>query len=146
VEPDGYHALRSFEGHPPRLAFDKANDTWWAPGVDQSGQGEWIEARFEEPTRLLDLLITPGISTRAGDLRESALPHRIEARITTADGTTTTRELTLDQRLGPQRRPFRAQDVISVRFTIRSAYGAAPDKQVAIAEIEFFGASSGSIF
>jgi hypothetical protein len=145
VEPDGYRALHSFEGHPARLAFDKANDTWWGPGVNQSGEGEWIEARFEQPTRLLDVLITSGISAQSSDLRKSALPHRVEVRITTADGQTTTRELVLDQKLGPQRKAFRAQEVIRVRFTIRSAYGAAPDKQVSIAEIEFFGVSSSSI-
>jgi hypothetical protein len=145
VEPGGFRALHSYEDHPARLAFDKLNDTWWGPGVSESGEGEWIEARFEEPTRLLDLVITPGVSTRAEQLRESALPHRFEVLITTADGSTTTRELTLDQGLGPQRLAFRADGVTGVRLTIASAYGASPDKQVAIAEIEFFGPSSGSI-
>uniref|UniRef100_UPI00374E02D4 NADase-type glycan-binding domain-containing protein n=1 Tax=Streptomyces litchfieldiae TaxID=3075543 RepID=UPI00374E02D4 len=145
MEPDGFQALNSFQDHPADLAFDKLNDTWWGPGISGTGEGEWIEAGFAEPTRLLDVIITPGVSTRAAQLRESALPHRIEARITTEDGRTTTRELTLDQGLGPQRRAFRADGVTSVRFTIVSAYGTAQDKQVAIAEIEFFGPSSGGI-
>ncbi|MGP4115403.1 NADase-type glycan-binding domain-containing protein, partial [Streptomyces sp. 4N509B] len=145
VEPESYRALHSFEGHPAERAFDKGNDTWWGPGVSESGEGEWIQATFAEPTRLLDVLITPGVSTRANQLREQARPHRLEALITMADGSTTTREITLDQALGPQRRSFRAQEVTSVRFTILSAYGAAANKQVAIAEIEFFGPSANSI-
>ncbi|MFD8424716.1 NADase-type glycan-binding domain-containing protein [Streptomyces sp. NPDC059466] len=142
IGPDSYKASRSFPGHGAGLAFDKLNNTWWGPGVSQSGDGEWLEARFAQPTRLLDLVITPGVSTRADQLSQSALPHRIEARVTTANGKTSTRFLTLDQGAGGQSRKFRAGDVTAVRFIIRSAYGAAASKQVSIAEIEFFGPSS----
>ncbi|MFF3502305.1 NADase-type glycan-binding domain-containing protein [Streptomyces sp. NPDC003247] len=142
VAPDTIAASRSYPGHKPELAFDKINNSWWGPGVAQSGEGEWIEARFSEPTRLLDLIITPGVSTRAEQLSESALPHRIKATITLKDGTTTTRELTLDQSAGGQRRGFRVGEVIKVRFTIESAYAASDSKQVSIAEIEFFGRSN----
>jgi hypothetical protein len=70
-------------------------------------------------------------------------PHRIEARVTTADGRTTTKDLILDQGV-VQQRAFRFGDVTAVRFVLRSAYGAAANKQVAIAEIEFFGPFSGN--
>jgi hypothetical protein len=142
VGPDHVKASRSFPGHGAGLAFDKLNNTWWGPGVAQSGDGEWLEARFEQPTRLLDVIITSGTSNHADQLTKSALPHRIEARITTANGKTTTRFLTLDQVAGGQQRKFRVGDVTAVRFIIRSAYGAAGDKQVSIAEIELFGPSS----
>lgn len=97
VSPDRYSASRSYPGHKPDLVFDKLNDTWWGPGVSESAQGQYIEARFDEPTRLLDLIITPGTSTRADQLSKSALPHRLTATITGKDGRTTTRGLTLDQ-------------------------------------------------
>ncbi|MEU0118769.1 zinc ribbon domain-containing protein [Streptomyces bobili] len=142
VAPDQFAASRSYPGHKPDLLFDKVNNTWWGPGVTQSGEGQWIEARFAEPTRLLDLIITPGTSTRADQLSQSALPHRIKVTITTKDGRTTTRDLTLDQSAGGQRRAFRVGEVTKVRFTLESAYGASASKQVAIAEIEFFGRSS----
>ncbi|GAA0299528.1 hypothetical protein GCM10010302_42620 [Streptomyces polychromogenes] len=141
VAPDTVAASRSYEGHEPRLLFDKLNNTWWGPGISQAGTGEWVEARFEKPTRLLDVIITPGVSSRADKLAQSALPHRVEAVITTADGKTATRILTLDQGAGGQRRAFRLGEVTAVRFVLRSAYGAAADKQVSIAEIEFFGPS-----
>ncbi|MGW6457706.1 NADase-type glycan-binding domain-containing protein [Streptomyces sp. NPDC055078] len=142
VAPDRFSASRSYPGHQPQSAFDKINNTWWGPGVSHSGQGEWIEARFDRPTRLLDLIITPGVSRRADQISQQAHPHRIKAHITLADGkTTTTRTLTLDQGAGDQRRAFRVGEVSAVRFTIESAYGVAAKKQVAIAEIEFFGPS-----
>ncbi|UZJ33576.1 NADase-type glycan-binding domain-containing protein [Streptomyces endophytica] len=143
VEPDGIRASRSYPGHGPKLAFDKLNNTWWGPGVSESGQGEWIEVSFAHPTRLLDLIITPGVSTRADQLGKSALPHRVKATITTKDGGTTTRELTLDPAAGGQRRAFSVGEVTRVRFTIESAHAASADKQLAIAEIELFGRSGG---
>ncbi|MEZ0094242.1 zinc ribbon domain-containing protein [Streptacidiphilus sp. EB129] len=142
VSPDSSTASRSFPGHGPELAFDKINNTWWGPGISGDGAGQWIDAHFDQPTRLLNLVITSGESTQPSDLAKSALPHSIEAVVTTADGRTKSVFLTLDQVSGGQTRDFRVGSVTDVRFIIRSAYGAAPDKQVAIAEIEFFGPSS----
>ncbi|EHN72582.1 hypothetical protein SMCF_7981, partial [Streptomyces coelicoflavus ZG0656] len=142
VSPDGIKASRSFPGHDPKLLVDKLSNTWWGPGITESGQGQWIEATFTEPTRLLDVIITPGVSSSANKLQESALPHRIKATITMKDGSIKTRDLTLDQGAGGQRRPFRVGEVTKVRFTIESAHAASAEKQVAIAEIEFFGPSS----
>ncbi|MFB7656191.1 MULTISPECIES: zinc ribbon domain-containing protein [unclassified Streptomyces] len=142
VSPDGIKASRSYAGHEPKLLIDKLSNTWWGPGVVESGQGQWVEATFTEPTRLLDVIITPGVSTRAEKNKESALPHRVKATITLKDGSVKTRDLTLDQGAGGQRRPFRVGEATKVRFTIESAHAASADKQVAIAEIEFFGRSS----
>ncbi|MFJ2174062.1 NADase-type glycan-binding domain-containing protein [Streptomyces sp. NPDC087851] len=142
VSPDTVAASRSFKDHDAKLVFDKISNSWWGPGISEGAEGEWIEARFQEPTRLLDLMITSGISKRSTDLTEAALPHRIDALVTRADGTKFTRQIVLDQVSGPQRRKFRVGEVSSVRFIIRSAYGTGPDKQVSIAEIEFFRRSS----
>ncbi|CAM5416433.1 zinc ribbon domain-containing protein [Streptomyces spiroverticillatus] len=146
VSPDTVLASRTFPGHKPELVFDKRSNTWWGPGRAESGQGEWIEVGFREPTRLLDVIITPGVSSRPEKIGESALPHRVKATITGKDGTTTTRELVLDQGAGAQRRPFRVGEVTKVRFTVESAHAASARKQVALAEIEFFGPSSASRF
>ncbi|MEU9583733.1 zinc ribbon domain-containing protein [Streptomyces werraensis] len=141
VGPSAVKASRSYTGHGAGLAFDKLNNTWWGPGIAQAAEGEWLEVTFDQPTRLLDLVITPGTSTRADQLSESALPRRVDAQITLADGEKITRTLTLDQSAGGQRRSFRVGEVTTVRFVLRSAYDAGPKKQVAIAEIEFFGPS-----
>ncbi|MFJ2112270.1 MULTISPECIES: NADase-type glycan-binding domain-containing protein [unclassified Streptomyces] len=141
VSPDFVEASHSYTQQEPALAFDKLNNTWWGPGLSESGEGEWIEARFLQPTRLLDVIITPGVSTQTTDLAKSARPKRIEAVITTKNNETITRFLDLNEGSGAQRRTFRVADATVVRFILRSAYGAAADKQVAIAEIEFFGRS-----
>ncbi|MEU4885762.1 NADase-type glycan-binding domain-containing protein [Streptomyces xinghaiensis] len=140
VSPDTYAASRSYADNGPELAFDKFSNTFWGPGITGDGAGEWIEARFAQPVDTLEVLITPGVSARSNDLAKSARPSRLEALITTADGKKETRTLTLDQGTR-QQRPLRARDVVSVRFTVVSSFGAGADKQVAIAEIEFFGPS-----
>ncbi|MFE5111324.1 NADase-type glycan-binding domain-containing protein [Streptomyces sp. NPDC056663] len=142
VEPDSWSASRSYPGHKADLAGDKLNDTWWGPGVSESGEGQWIQAKFDEPTRLLDLIITPGVSTRADEISHSARPHRLDAKITLSNGKTVTNEITLDPGAGGQRIPFRVGTVSSVRFTIESATGTSSNKQIAVAEIEFFGPSN----
>ena len=144
LAPDSVRAWHSFKGHGPQLAFDKYNNTWWGPGISESADGQWLEADFQQPTNLLNLVLTPGVSTEPGDLAKEADPHRIEVVITTADGKKSTRYLTMDQGSGGQTRSFRVRNVRAVRFILRTAYGAAADKQVAIAEIEFFGRSSSS--
>ncbi|MGI5472726.1 NADase-type glycan-binding domain-containing protein [Streptomyces sp. CA-132043] len=144
VSPEDWAASRSFPDHGPELVGDKFNNTWWGPGVSQSGEGEWVEARFHDPVRLLDLMITPGISTRPADLTKAALPHRLEARVTTAEGKHFTRTLNLDQASGAQRIPFRVGEISSVRFTVASSYGTGSKKQVSLAEIEFFARSQSS--
>ncbi|MEU9955885.1 zinc ribbon domain-containing protein [Streptomyces sp. NPDC050982] len=142
VGPDSVKASRSYPGHPAQRAFDKLSNTWWGPGVSGTGEGQWLEARFDQPTRLLDLVITSGVSTQPDKLSQSALPHRVEALITTADGKKTTRVINLDQSAGGQRRKFRVGEVSSVRFTVKSAYATDAKKQVSIAEIEFFTRSN----
>lgn len=143
VAPNSVTASRSDAHHGPRLAFDEVSNTWWGPGVAQSGAGQWLEARFQEPVRLLDIGITPGESTHADTLSKSALPQRVEADVTMDDGRTVTTYLTLDQGSGFQHRSFRYKNVTRVRLTLRSAYGISGTKQVAIAEVEFFGPSHG---
>ncbi len=59
VGPSAVKASRSYTGHGAGLAFDKLNNTWWGPGISQAAEGEWLEVTFDQPTRLLDLVITP---------------------------------------------------------------------------------------
>ncbi|WP_327177137.1 zinc ribbon domain-containing protein [Streptomyces sp. NBC_01335] len=141
VSPDHVSASRSYPGHKPDSSFDKINNTWWGPGVSESGQGQWIEASFDSPTRLLNVMVTPGVSPHADKNTEQALPHLIDVTVTTADGKTTRSRLTLDDGAGGQARNFRYDDVTKVRFTVQSSYHTSSTKQVAFAEIEFFGPS-----
>ncbi|MEU3709889.1 NADase-type glycan-binding domain-containing protein [Streptomyces catenulae] len=140
VSPEASTASRSFAKHGPEQAFDPFSNTWWGPGISP-GTGNWLEARFSDPVRLLDIGITPGESSHAEALDKSAQPHRITAQITMDNGHTETRVINLDQGSGFQHQSFRYGDVVKVRLTVDSAYGTGPDKQVAIAAVEFFGPS-----
>ncbi|MEY9937474.1 zinc ribbon domain-containing protein [Streptacidiphilus sp. MAP5-3] len=136
-------ASNSYPQHGPELAFDEHNNTWWGPGFTGDDAGRWIQAGFDQPENLLDVIISPGVSTNASDLDSSALPQTLQATVTDSNGKVQTTLLTLNPNVGPQTLPLRYDNVVSVRFTIESAYNASPTKQVAIAEIEFFGRSHG---
>ncbi|WP_371482304.1 zinc ribbon domain-containing protein [Kitasatospora sp. NBC_00315] len=144
LDPVTMTASRSYEGHGPELTVDKVSNSWWGTGIEGDGAGEWLEASFGRPVRLLDLLVTPGASADAAQQLAQARPHLVELVITDADGRSETRqvELTGD---GAQRVKLRAARVTKVRVVLRSAFGVAAGKQVAVAELEFFGrTSSGS--
>ncbi|WP_384300876.1 serine/threonine-protein kinase [Streptomyces sp. NPDC057638] len=139
IAPGVALASQSYPRHAAALAFDGLDYTWWGTGVSGVGQGQWIEARFPQPVRLQDLIITPGTSPQATRLPASARPHRLTATISTATGKPVERRLTLAPGAGGQHRAFPVEGVTAVRFTIESAHGASETKQVAVAEIEFFG-------
>ncbi|MET7549204.1 hypothetical protein ABZS94_26075 [Streptomyces sp. NPDC005500] len=73
-------------------SFDKLNNTWWGPGVSESGKGQWIEASFDSPTRLLNVIVMPGVSYRADQNSEQALPHRVDVTVTQSSGKVTHRD------------------------------------------------------
>ncbi|MFD0257067.1 zinc ribbon domain-containing protein [Kitasatospora indigofera] len=138
IDPVAVTASRSYEGHGPELTVDKVSNSWWGTGIEGDSAGEWLEAGFGRPVRLLDLVITPGASADVAQQLAQARPRQLELLITDVDGRTVTRqvELTGD---GAQRVKLRAGRVTKVRLVLRSAFGVAAGKQVAVAEVEFFG-------
>ncbi|WP_406137877.1 NADase-type glycan-binding domain-containing protein [Streptomyces sp. NBC_01089] len=144
INVDDPKASRSFADHTAGKVFDGLNNTYWEPGRSQDGRGEWVQATFQDPVRLLNIIITPGISVQPQDLSKTARPHRIDAIVTQASGKQVVQHLNLDQGAGPQTFDFRVGTVSSVRFVLRTGYGISDKKQVAIAEVEFFGRSHSS--
>ncbi|MCA1219774.1 discoidin domain-containing protein [Streptomyces sp. 8L] len=143
IAPDSYRASHSWPHHGASLVFDKLSNTYWAPGYSEAGTGEWVEADFSQPVDILNVGITSGQSAHAETLSKSALPHRIDARVTMDNGKVVTKQIILDQVAGFQERSLQVHDVTSVRFILNTAYGISSKKQVAIAEIELFGPSQG---
>ncbi|WP_026414107.1 NADase-type glycan-binding domain-containing protein [Actinomadura oligospora] len=134
-------ASHSDPSHGPRMAFDGLADTWWGDGYGGSGAGQFLESTFGQPTDLLNVIITPGVSKQPDQYARQGRPQILAALITTSDGGTTTKTLRLDDAAGPQKLPLRAHKVTRIRLTIQAAYGAGPNVQVGISEIEFFGRS-----
>ncbi|MFI0815877.1 NADase-type glycan-binding domain-containing protein [Streptomyces sp. NPDC021098] len=140
IHPSTVTATHSDSSHLPQKADDGKSNTWWGTGYSGDSSGQAWEANFSGPTRLLDVVITPGVSTKPDEGRDQSRPRQIEVQLTRSDGETEKHELNLNDG-SEQTFPLRAKDVVRARLQIKSAY-AEPDKQVAVAEVEFFGPST----
>ncbi|MFJ1709116.1 NADase-type glycan-binding domain-containing protein [Kitasatospora sp. NPDC088346] len=141
VEPVAVAASHSYPGHGPQFLFDKVSNTWWGSGYGGEPVNTWVEASFAQPEHLLNLVITPGVSADPGQEVTGARPRDIDLVATNAEGTTTTVRLELAS-VGVQNVALHLPGTVKVRLVTRTAYGAAPTKQVAVAEVEFFGTTS----
>ncbi|MFF4181831.1 zinc ribbon domain-containing protein [Streptomyces sp. NPDC001691] len=140
VHPTAWTASHWDPKHGPELAGDSYSNTWWGTGYAGDAQGTYLEATFGQPTDLLALLITPGTSTRQGQQSEQARPQEFDLVVTDSSGKQHTSHRAINDG-GVQRIDVRVRNAVSVRVILRSAFGAAKDKQVAIAELEFFARS-----
>ncbi|MCX5388285.1 zinc ribbon domain-containing protein [Streptomyces sp. NBC_00083] len=140
VHPTSWTASHWDPKHAPGLAGDSYSNTWWGSGYAGDAQGTYLEATFGQPTDLLALLITPGTSKRAGQQSEQARPQEFDLVVTDTSGKQHVSHRSINDG-GVQRIDVRVRDAASVRIILRSAFGTAKDKQVAIAEVEFFARS-----
>ncbi|QMU71004.1 zinc ribbon domain-containing protein [Streptacidiphilus sp. P02-A3a] len=122
------------------LAGDSYNNTFWGSGYGDANTGQWLQANFTSPQHLLNVIITPCAGSESDAISLDACPSQLEAQITDNSGKVTDQQINLNDGQ-PQTFGMDARDVASVRFVIESVYGESPTKQVAIAEIEFFGPS-----
>ncbi|WP_231633498.1 discoidin domain-containing protein, partial [Streptomyces clavuligerus] len=141
VRPDTWNASHADREHDVHLAFDGYSNTWFGTGYAGDSAGQYLEASFGQPTDLLALIITPGTSKRSGQRSEQARPQEFDLLVTDSSGRTRTSRHHINDG-GAQKVRVRVRDAVTVRLVIRSAYGAAADRQVAIAEMEFFGRSA----
>lgn len=142
VPPNASKAAHSDPKHGPQLAFDSLSDTFWGTGYGGGGQGVYLEASFVQPRRLLNVIITSGVSKQPDRYATQARPQILDATVYSSEGKSRVTALQLDDAPGPQKLKLRGDNVVRVRLTIRSAYGAAPNRQVCIAEVEFFTRST----
>lgn len=137
--PSGMTASREDPRHPVADLHDDYNNTWWGSGLTGDAAGVHLDATFDQPVDLLDVVITSGAGTQPDVFAGESRPQAIDLTLYRADGTTSTSHVTLADTPGPQVFAVRGDDVTHVRFTIESSYNAAasPSTEVAIAEIEF---------
>ncbi|MFG2722424.1 NADase-type glycan-binding domain-containing protein [Streptomyces sp. NPDC048416] len=140
AHPVAWAASHSDPQHGPALAGDSYSNTWWGTGYAGDAPGTYLEATFGQPTDLLALLITPGTSKRQGQQSEQARPQEFDLVVTDSSGKQHLSHQVINDG-GVQRIDVRVRNAASVRLILRSAFGAAKDKQVAIAELEFFSRS-----
>ncbi len=139
LHPDTYAASSAAPGHPAKLAFDGFSNRYWAPAAPGKGTGQYVEAGFHHSVRLETILITPGCSVDDGTFLTQARPARITLTLTSSDGRTTRRTLSLDDQAGPQKFTVHASGTVRIRLTTDASYGAGRGRRVAVTEVEFFG-------
>ncbi|MEV0090304.1 zinc ribbon domain-containing protein [Streptomyces sp. NPDC050738] len=140
VHPTAWKASHAAKGHDAKQAFDSYSNTWWGTGYANDSAGQYVEATFGQPTDLLNMVITPGTSAVSGQAVSQARPQEFDLVVTDSSGKIHTSRKRIDDG-GAQRVDLRVKGAVTVRLVLRSAYGAGADKQVAIAELEFFGGS-----
>ncbi|WP_432141915.1 NADase-type glycan-binding domain-containing protein [Streptomyces sp. bgisy084] len=138
-----WKASHSGPGHDAKLAFDGYSNTWWGTGYAGNSGGQYVEAAFGQPTDLLNILITPGASARTPQAADPARPHEFDLIVTDSAGKRHLSHARINDG-GVQKIDVAVRNATTVRLVLRSAYGTAGDKQVAIAALEFFGRSMNS--
>ena len=136
-----WSALHSGPGQSPSLAGDGYNNTWWGTGFGGLNTGQWLQANFTTPQHVLNVIVTPCAGAESDEISVEACPSQLQALVTDSSGKVTRQTLNLNDGQ-PQTFGLDARNVVSVRFVIDSVYGESATKQVAIAEVEFFGPSS----
>ncbi|MEV5987459.1 discoidin domain-containing protein [Streptomyces sp. NPDC052051] len=139
VHPAQVRASSQAPSHRAQAAFDGFNNRYWAPADPGRGTGQYLEADFERPVRLRELLITSGSSTKSDEFLGQARPSKITVTLVSSEGERTSKVLNLSDAPGQQSFTVRGSDVTRVRLTVDAAYGVRADRRVAVAEVEFFG-------
>ncbi|MCX5231056.1 hypothetical protein [Streptomyces sp. NBC_00233] len=140
VHPVAWAASHSAPRQQAKLAGDGYSNTWWGTGYAGDSAGQYMEARFAEPTDLLSVLITPGSSKNTTQADGQATPRTFDLVVKDSAGETHVSQHRIDDG-GTQRVDVRVRDALTVQLVLRTAWRADPTKQVAVAELEFFGRS-----
>jgi hypothetical protein len=138
VVPVAGRATSSAAGHGPAMAFDGASNTYWAPAGGRSPLGQGIVLDLPQPVRLLNVIITAGVSPDKTAFLAQGRPAKVDVTITDRAGKTHTSTLTLQDEPGGQRFSVAVSNAVQVTLIIRSDYGVPPGQVVAIAEVELF--------
>ncbi|WP_245931252.1 zinc ribbon domain-containing protein [Actinokineospora auranticolor] len=132
--PAGTVATAEVPGHPATAATDGASNRYWgSPAVGAS-----LEVTFDQPVRLLTIVVHTGPSAKAEEFAAEARATRFDITTTAADGTTESFPMSLADEPGPQQQDTAISDVTRVRLTVRAAAGLGPGKHIAVGEVEFF--------
>ena len=137
VRPSALTASSSSRGADPSLIVDGASNRFWAPVKAEGGSGQWIEASFEQPVRLLNVIVTPGISTAQKKFISQGRPHDVVITTTDDDNEQKTFPLVVQDKPGGQTFQVKASSVKKVRLTIITCYDEKTADLCAVGELEF---------
>jgi ribosomal protein L40E len=137
VEPTGLTASSASAGHGAGAVRDGNLATFWSPARRGDGVGQFVQATFDSPFRLVAVQVFNGASRDDAAYLRTARPADVAITITRADGSVDTRNVRL--RDDPKQQDVRigANDVTAVRLTVQSAFGASTKLPIALGEVAF---------
>lgn len=135
VRTDDVTASATAEGHQPAMAFDGANNTYWAAPADD--EAPFLRATMPEPVHLVMVGITPGTSLQTPVFLEGPRPEVIEISAETTEGVRVER-FTLEPNPGFQKFEVDLPGVRTLTIAVVSGQGATEQEAAAITEVEFF--------
>lgn len=134
IAPARTAATAEVPGHPAAAAVDGLSNRYWgAPAV-----GDAVEFTFDQPFRLLSVVVHAGASAQPEQFRDQARPTAVDLVVTSTGGVTRTIPVALNDQPGPQRTDTGISDVVTVRLVVKSAAGLGAGRHVALGEAEFF--------
>jgi len=136
ITPKTWKASSSRPGAGPERLSDRAANQFWAP--NSAPAGAWVEADLPRAVRLLDVVVTGGRSSDAQQFQAQGRPYEVDVTLSTQDGRSITARVVMQDKAGEQKFSVKADRVVKVRLTFRSAHGMAPGRYLAVAEVEFF--------
>ncbi|MEJ3405470.1 zinc-ribbon domain-containing protein [Rathayibacter sp. YIM 133350] len=139
VSPNQLTASSSMDGRGAELAYDGFSNTSWAPAAAGPAAGEFIEATFAKPFRLVSLQMIAGASDKPADFLADGRPDTVLVTLTRASGGTVEKTITVADEPGSQSWDMGVDDVKAVRLTLATAHGATDATHVGIAELAFRG-------
>lgn len=132
-------ASSAADGRGAELAHDGFADRSWAPAPTGPANGEYLEASFAQPFRLVAVQVSPGASADQAVFLAEGRPAVLGVTAIDSAGVPHEVDLTLADEPGPQRFELGIDDVTAVRLTLEGAHGATDATHVAVAEVEFLG-------
>lgn len=128
------HASTSIYGADPTLVADSVSNKFWSP--TRPFAGNWIESSFDQPVRLLNVIVTAGISKDQKKFITEGRPRDIVITTTNEDNETKAFPLVVQDKPDQQIFEVKVSNVKKVRLTIISCYD---DKKTfcAVGELEF---------
>jgi hypothetical protein len=136
VTPVAVRASSAASGKQPALVHDGVSNRYWAPSG--APEGAWIELDLARPVRLLDLILTGGISLEKREFLLQGRPREVDVSVRTRGGAVQTKAIVMRDEPGGQHFAIKVSDAVQLRLTIRSAYGMGSRRLCALAEVEIF--------
>ncbi len=135
VRTDEVTASATADGHEPMMAFDGANNTYWA--APAGAEAPFLQATMPEPVHLVTVGITPGTSLETPVFLEGPRPEVIEISAETGEGVQVQR-FTLEPNPGFQKFDVDLAGVRTLTIAVVSGQGATEQESAAITEVELF--------